>query len=251
MSLFRGVAVLLTFLGFLMMGLFSDMYGVRFYRFVPKDVLALIVINNPPSNLEFLNQTRLTSWFDVDPEGIRKRVPKRLREQISLLFQQDLESAWLLIHGATLRSTGAWRLHFSIFLIPRPRHREAVELRIELAVQDLFGVNEIKRSQYNNFQVYRGNQEGEILYKLQDRDFILISNSNEGWQKTLRTTLGKDANLGENTSFQWIKTRLRLDSGLFVYFRGDQLFPFLPEFGYSIYFNENQIRDDYYAVGVH
>lgn len=251
MSLFRAVAVLLSFLGFLMMGLFSDMYGVRFDRFVPRDVLALIVINNPPSNLEFLNQTRLTNWFDVTPEGIRKRVPERLREQISLLFQRDLASAWLLIHGATRRPTGSWRLHFSVFLIPRPRHREAVELRIELAVQDVFGVNEMKIFRNTNFQIYRGNQEGEILYKLQDRDFILISNSTEGWQKTLRATLGKDANLGENTSFQWIKTRLRLDSGLFVYFRGDQLFPFLPEFGYSIYFNEDQIRDEYYEVEDH
>jgi len=79
-------------------------------------------------------------------------------------------------------------------------------------------------------------------------DFLLISNSEEGWQKTLRTIAGEEASLAEMTSFRRVQNHLRIDEGLFLYFKANRLFPLFPEFGYLIRWNQEEISEDYYEI---
>ena len=219
-----------------------------FEQSVPQDILGLIVITHPPTNLDFLEHTRLRNWFDLASENLRGRIPEEVREQVVSLFTDDVESVWFFIHHLDRQANGSWRIHFTALLQPRPFHGRALELRIELAVQNTFGAAQTNVLDYQNIRVYTGSESGQILYQVQMPDFLLISNSEEGWQKTLRTTVGTEPSLTESGSFRRIKSHLRINSGLFLYFKANQLFPLLPEFGYLIQWQKGEFSEDYYQV---
>ncbi len=220
-----------------------------FEQSVPQDILGLIVITHPPTNLDFLEHARLRNWFELASENLRGRIPEEVREQVVSLFTDDVESLWFFIHHLDRQANGSWRIHFTALLRPRPLHGRALELRIELAVQNAFGAAQTDVLDYQNVRVYTGSESGQILYQVQMPDFLLVSNSEEGWQKTLRTTAGTEASLAESSSFRRIKSHLRIDAGLFLYLKANRLFPLLPEFGYLIRWQEGELSEDYYQIG--
>ena len=79
-------------------------------------------------------------------------------------------------------------------------------------------------------------------------DYLLVSNSSEGWQKTLRTALGQEENLSQDPSFQRVKNHLGVNEGLFLYLRANRLVPLLPDFGYLIRWQAGQFSEQYYEV---
>ena len=219
-----------------------------FEQSVPQDILGLIVMTHPPTNLDFLEETRLRNWFDLAGESLRGSIPEEVREQVVSLFTDDVESLWFFIHHLDRQPNGAWRIHFTALLKPRPLHGRALELRIELAVQNAFGAAQTDVLDYENIRVYRGGEAGQVLYQVQMPDFLLVSNSEEGWQKTLRTAAGTEASLAESGSFRRVKSHLRINAGLFLYFRANRLFPLFPEFGYLIRWQKGEFSEDYYQV---
>ena len=221
---------------------------VSLEHLIPKDILGLIVVRNPPSDLESLRNTQLLNWLQEGVHQLRERVPDRLAGEIYTLFRADLESTWIVIHQATPKPEGSWRIHFSALLVPRRNHGEAVALRTELAVRNVFGAAQTRVLQRDNIRIYRGSEPGQILYQIQLPDLTLISNNEKGWQQTLRATVGREPTLADDVSFQRVKNHLPLDGGLFLYFRANLLFPLFPEFGYLIRWNEDQVSDQYYQV---
>ena len=221
----------------------------KFQQSIPGDVLGLIVITDPPTSLDFLKQTRLGRWFDLASEDLPERIPDKVREQVVSLFTQDVESLWFFIHQLVRQTNGSWRIHFTALLRPRPLHRRALELRIELAVQDLFGTTQTEILKVQNILVYTGSEPGQILYQVPMPDFLLLSNSKEGWQKTLRTSAGEGASLAESVTFRRITSHLKIDDGLFLYSKANRLFPLFPEFGYLIRWQNGEFFEDYYEIG--
>lgn len=219
-----------------------------FERVVPQDILGLVVIASLPTSLDFLDQIRLRRWFDVDPRGLLERLPNEMRGQLVSLFAHEVKSVWLFIHHLARQENGSWRIHFTALLIPHPLQRRALERSIEMVVTNIFEEEHLKTLEYENVRIYKGREPGQILYQVQMRDFLLISNSPEGWQKTLRVAAGQEKSLAEHASFRRIKNHLRIDDGLFLYFRANRLFPLLPEFGYLIRWKGGRLSESYYEV---
>ncbi len=115
-------------------------------------------------------------------------------------------------------------------------------------VKDIFGAAQTQTSEPQNDRITRGSEPGQILYQVQMPDFLLISNSEEGWQKTLRTIAGEEASLAERPSFRRVRSHLRMDEGRFLYFKANRLFPLFPEFGYLIRWHQAEISEDYYEI---
>ncbi len=219
-----------------------------FEQFVPQDILGLIVMTQPPTHLDFLEHSSLGRWFDLFSQDLDERIPGEVREQVVSLFNDELEDVWILIHHLEGRSEGSWRIHFTGLLKPRPLQRQALELRIERIVKDIFGGAQTQTSEHQNVLIYRGSEPGQILYQVQMPDFLLISNSEAGRQKTLRTIVGEEASLAETISFRRVQSHLRMDEGLFLYFKANRLFPLFPEFGYLIRWHQEEFSEEYYEV---
>ncbi len=249
MRLLIAIGLLLCQLSLGIIWLLRPVQKGTFEQSVPQDILGLIVITDPPTNLDFLEHSRLRNWFDLASENLRGSIPEEVREQAVSLFTDDVESLWFFVHHLERQANGSWRIHFTALLRPRPLHGQALELRIELAVQNTFGAAQTDVLDYENIRVYKGGESGQILYQVQMPDFLLLSNSEEGWQKTLRTTAGTEASLAESGSFRRIKSHLRINAGLFLYFKADRLFPLLPEFGYLIRWQKGEFSEDYYQIG--
>jgi hypothetical protein len=246
MRLFVGLVLLLCQLSLGLIWLLQPVQRSSFERFVPQDILGLMVLTHPPSRLDFLEGSSLGRWFDLGSEDLEESIPDAVREQVVPLFRDELESVWLLIHHLEGKPEGSWRIHFTGLLKPQPFQRPALELRIERAVKDIFGGAQI--SEHQNVRLYRGSEPGHVLYQVEMPDFLLISNSEEGWQKTLRTIAGEEASLAETASFRRVQSHLRMDGGLFLYFKANRLFPLFPEFGYLIRWHQEEFSEDYYEI---
>lgn len=219
-----------------------------FERFVPQDILALMVLTHAPTSLDFMEQSSLGRWFDLGVQDWGGRVPPELQEQVIPLFRDEIDDLWLLIHHMEGRPGGSWRIHFTGLLKPQPFQLPALELRIERVVKDIFGSAQTQTSQRENVRIYRGSEPGQILYQILMPDFLLISNSEEGWQKTLRTIAGEETSLAEQASFRRVQSHLRIEDGLFLYFKADRLFPLFPEFGYLMRWHQEEFSEDYYEI---
>ncbi len=248
MRLFMVVMLLLCQLSLSLIWLLQPEQRSAYEQFVPQDILGLMVLTHPPTGLDFLEHSSLGRWFDMVSQDLEERIPDEVREQVVSLFKDELEDVWLLIHHLEGQPEGSWRIHFTGLLKPRPLQRRALEFRIERVVKDIFGAAQTQTSEHQNVRIYRGSEPGQILYQVQMPDFLLISNSEEGWQKTLRTIAGEEASLAEMTSFRRVRSHLRMDEGLFLYFKANRLFPLFPEFGYLIRWLQEEISEDYYEI---
>ncbi len=248
MRLFMVIVLLLCQLSLSLIGLLQPELRSAFEQFVPQDILGLMVLTHPPSRLDFLEHSSLGRWFDLVAQDLEERIPDEVREQVVSLFRDELENVWLLIHHLEGRPEGSWRIHFTGLLKPRPFQLRALEFRIEQVVKDIFGGAQTQTLEHQNARLYRGSEPGQILYQVRMPDFLLISNSEEGWQKTLRTIAGEEASLAEMTSFRRVQSHLRIDEGLFLYFKANRLFPLFPEFGYLIRWHQEEFSEDYYQI---
>ena len=246
MRLFMVIVLLLCQLSLSLIWFLQPEQRSIFEQFVPQDVLGLMVLTHLPSRLDFLEQSSLGRWFDLVSQDLEERIPDEVREEVVPLFKEELENVWLLIHHLEGKPEGSWRIHFTGLLKPRPFQRPALENRIERVVKDIFG--DVQTSEHQNVRLYRGSEPGQVLYQVQMPDFLLISNSEEGWQKTLRTIAGEEASLAETDSFRRVQSHLRVDDGLFLYFKANRIFPLFPEFGYLIRWHQEEFSEAYYEI---
>jgi hypothetical protein len=221
--------------------------GYRFERLVPSDVLALLVIRQPPPDLDFLKEARLRQWIDIDVEGLRQRMPPQLRGEIGKLFHDDLDTAWILIHGFT-QTKDAWKPQFTVVLVPKPFHGELVELRTELLAIKLLGGSDALVAEQGSIKVYYQKTGGRSLYRAAMPGFLLISNTEEGLQKTLRCFSGLDPSVAGSLPFRRVQAHLRMNDGFFLYVNSAELFPLLPQFGYSLSWSQGELFDKFYVV---
>ena len=242
------IAIVLCQLSLSLIWLLQPEQRSAFEQFVPQDVLGLMVMTHPPTDLDFLEQSSLGRWFDLVSQDLDEKIPDEVREQVVPLFQDELESVWLLIHHLEGQPEGSWRIHFTGLLKPRPLQRLALELRIEQVVKDIFGGAQTETLEHQSVLIYRGNEPGQVLYQVQMPGFLLVSNSEEGWQKTVRTIAGEEASLAERTSFRRVQSHIRIDDGLFLYFKANRIFPLFPEFGYLIRWHQEEFSEDYYEI---
>ena len=243
------VSLGLCLLSVVLIGLLEPTDTSTFEKVVPGDILALVVVTSPPASLDFLDQVQLRQWLDLDAQTVLEHVPEQLRDPLLSLFVGEAKSVWLFVHGLTQQENEAWRIHFTALLVPRSPHPpQVLELPIEAAVMSLFGAENVETSQYENVLIYSGKEPGQVLYQVRMPDYLLVSNSSEGWQKTLLTATGQETSLFQDPSFQRVKSHLRIDGGLFLYFRVNRLFPLLPEFGYLIRWRAGRFSEQYYEV---
>jgi len=221
--------------------------GYRFERLVPSDVLALLVIRQPPPDLDFLKEARLRQWIDIDVEALRQRVPPEVRAEIGKLFQSDLDAAWILVHAFS-QTKDAWKPQFTLVLVPKPFHAELVELRTELLAIKLLGGSEALVAEQGPIKVYYTKTGGRSLYRARMPGFLLISNTEEGLRKTLRCFSGFDRNIAGSLPFRRVQAHLRVNDGFFLYVNSAELFPLLPQFGYSLRWERGEMFDKFYVV---
>jgi hypothetical protein len=215
---------------------------------VPHDVLGLVVLNNVPPNLDFLDRLPLDHWVDVEIESLREKIPEELREEFSALMAGDLQSAWIILHRLDHRPEGTWRIHFSALLVPKPLRLDALGERTESAALRLFGAERTFKLERENISFYRGAGPGQVLYQVRMPQFLIVSNSSEGLPQVLDTLFGKRASLADNPSFQRIKNRLRSSRGAFVYFDAGRILPVFPAVGYSLRWEGQRVYDQFYLA---
>lgn len=215
---------------------------------VPHDVLGLIVLNDMPPDLDFLDRLPLNHWVDIEAEALRAKIPVEVREEFGALMNTDLQSAWIIIHHLDHRPDGAWRVHFSALLLPKPLRLDALADKTRSAALRLFGPNETLKLERENITFYRGAAPGQMLYQVRLPKFLVVSNSSEGLPQLLDTLFGKRASLAENASFQRIKNRLRTNQGAFVYFNAGRILPIFPAVGYSLRWEGQRVYDQFYQT---
>jgi len=220
--------------------------GYRFERLVPSDVLALLIIRQPPANLDFLKEARLQQWIDVDVEALRRRISPEVRTEIENLFQADLDTAWVLVHSFSQKKD-TWKPQFTLVLVPKPFHAELVELRAELLAIKLLGGSEALVAEQGPIRVYY-KKTGGSLYRARMPGFLLISNTEEGLRKTLRCFSGFDPSIARSLPFRRVQAHLPVRQGFFLYVNSAELFPVLPQFGYSLTWAEGEMFDKFYVV---
>jgi hypothetical protein len=239
-------AVLLLSLSLFLQSLPKPEYS--FEALVPSDVLALAILDKPPASFDFLDHANVTQWVDIDLQAARERIPEEVRTEAASLFQQDLESAWLLIHSIE-QHQDAWRPNFTLVLVPKRFHAELLELRAELITIKVLGKGQAVVLDEGEIRVYRGGEEsGRVLYRVRMPGFLLISNSWEGLGKTLQVFARRQPSLASRTAFQRVKAHLGLRRGLFLYVDSSRVFPLLPQFGYGIKWNGGEIQDKFYMT---
>jgi len=221
--------------------------GYRFERLVPSDVLALLVIRQPPADLDFLKEAKLRQWIDIDVEALRQRIPMDVRKEIENLFQDDVDTVWVLVHAFS-QSKDAWKPQFTMVLVPRPFHAELVELRAELLTIKLLGGSEALVAEQGPIRAYYQKAGGRSLYRARMPGFLLISNTEEGLRKTLRCFSGFDPSIAESLPFRRVQAHLRVNDGFFLYVNSAELFPLLPQFGYSLTWAHGEMFDKFYVV---
>jgi hypothetical protein len=232
-----------------LLGLLQFADSSAFEQVVPGDILALVVVTNPPASLDFLDQAQLRQWLDLDSQTVLENIPEQLQGPLLSLFVGEAKSVWIFVHHLARQENESWRIHFTALLVPRsPQRPQALELPIEAAVKSLFGAENLETSEHQNILIYSGREPGQILYQMRMPDYLLVSNSFEGFQKTLQTATGKETGLSSDPSFQRVKNHLRIDEGLFLYFRANRIFPLLPEFGYLIRWQAGQFSEQYYEI---
>ena len=213
---------------------------------VPEDALGLLVIDHPPANLDFLDEGTLGN-LGLDIQSLRQRLASELGTELRVLFLEDLENLWFIIHGLEHRETGAWKVQFTALLTPRALRTELVKLRVEAAVRNIFG-SPTKVLDREDIRVYSGSGTGQILYQVLLPGVLVISNSERGWKKTLRTAAGKELSLAKNFSFRRVKNHLPIDAGVFIYVNAKKILPLLPSFAYALHQSRGEWREKYYQV---
>ena len=215
---------------------------------VPHDVLGLLILNPPIPDLTQLRSTRAAAWLEWGKESIQEGSVWPGEGIVKPLLDRHIERAYILLHGLEPRTNQTYRMHVTALLVPKPFHGRALELAVRLALNALFASREAFPAEAGSVSVYRGAKREQLVYQVRMPRFLLLSNSLEGWRKTLRTGDGQLPDLRESTTFRRIQAYLPWRQGVFLYVDGRRILPLLPTFGYSVRWQEERLRDDWYAV---
>ncbi len=234
----------------LLLGLWWQLTRVdepAFDHLIPADAVGVLVINCFPDSLDFVSQTRLGEWVEIDL-GTRPEVRELYESGLVEDIKESVETVWLCIHGIRPSESSSYRIDFSAFLAPRPGRGANLERIIEDAVIDRFGEEKTSVLEEDEVRIFRGEEKSHLFYLKRTDNFLAISNTQDGW---LQCTLAQNRsipNLAESSGYRRILEHLDSKSDLFLYFGGSRSFSFLPEFGYSVDIEGTEVRDSYYEV---
>ena len=79
-----------------------------FDQIIPDDILALVVLSNPPSNWDFLGQTKLKQWLDLNHEAFFGNMSDQLEDPLLLQFVREVESIWFFVHRLSQQQVIHW-----------------------------------------------------------------------------------------------------------------------------------------------
>lgn len=210
---------------------------------VPASLLGMVVINDFPESLDFLPQTKLGEWLDLDPEEIQQR----LAVETFAALQRSVDRAVLAVHTLEQKENGALRPHFTAFLWPMPCQTTILEKWIRGEVMKRFG-SSTRISEEGTAQVIRGSRPGQVLFLAREKGWLMVSNSESGWKDVLLTLADRAPSLAAKSSFKGIQSEIGPCGDLFFYYSGEGLDYLLPEFGYSVMIDGEVVTDNYWEV---
>jgi len=234
----------------LLLGLWWQLTTVdepEFDHFIPASAAGVLVVNRFPDSLEFVSQTRLGEWVEIDL-GTRPEVRELYESGLVEEIRRSVETVWLCIHTVSPSESSSYRIDFSAFLTPVPGRGANLEQLIEDAVIDRFGEEKTTVLEEDQVRILQGEEKGHIFYLKRAESFLALSNSQDGW---LQCTLAQNRSvpsLAESPGYERILEHLDSRSDLFLYFGGSRSFSFLPEFGYTVDLEGAEVRDSYYEV---
>lgn len=220
---------------------------VEFERLIPADILAVLVINRFPNSLDFVEQTRLRDWIEIDLND-RPEIRELYDSDLFETMRRDVENMWLCLHGISLSEGGAYRIDFTAYVMPKKGLGQHLVQVIETAVVARFGSDGTSLLEEDEVRSFRGEQKGHIFYLKQTEGFLAMSNTEAGWLQCSLAQGKQIPSLSESPSYRRIVENLDLDSDLFLYFRGSRALISLPGFGYTVDIEENSVRDAYYEI---
>lgn len=216
-------------------------------KMIAGDVLGMLLVREFPDSLEYLDQTRLGRWLELKSEDLREEIPESIRWRISELLDRTLQSAGFALHNLEKKENGAWRVHFTAFLMPYAGQEDSLGEALEYWVEHVFGTPEFEVFREGEMRIYRGQDPGEMLYRLDRPEFLLISNSEEGWEKTLETLSGRIPSLYDQISYRKISMEAGENYSVFLYLRAGEILSLAPEFGYAVKWNDGAVKDRYFG----
>jgi hypothetical protein len=234
----------------LLLGLWWLLNGVDepgFNHFIPADAFGVLIINRFPDSLDFVSQTRLGEWVEIDL-GTRPELRDLYESGLVDNIRESGESVWLCVHGIRPSEGGSYRIDFTAFMTLHQGRGEYLEQIIEEAVIDHFGREETLVLDEDGVRILRGDEKGHIFYLSRTASFLTISNTREGWTQVTLARNRTIPSLAESPGYQQIVERLDSSADLFLYFGGARSFSFLPEFGYTIDIDGTEVRDSYFEV---
>jgi hypothetical protein len=207
---------------------------------VPASLLVMLVINDFPESMDFLPQTKLGEWLDIDPEEIQSR----LAVDSLAALKESVDRAVLAVHTLEKKESGAFRPHFTSFIWPKAGQTATLETWIRGEVLKRFGSG-TRISEEATAQVIRGSQPGQVLFLSKEKGWLMASNSEFGWKEVQLTLADRAPSLATKTSFQDIQSQIGPFGDLFFYFSGKSSEYLLPEFGYSVMIDGEVVTDSY------
>ena len=215
---------------------------------VPADLAGLVMVNRFPDSLDFLPQTRLGEWLNDDAGLFKARLAEQAEGEWFSVLKESLERACLVVHTLEQKESGAYRPHVTAYLWPLSGRSAAVEEWIQTKVVERFGVDRTTIVQEGAVRVFRGEAVGEVLYLSHERGYLIVSNSESGWKNVQLALAGRAPNLGERRSYKDVRSRIDQGIDLFFYFSGAAAHSLLPEFGYGVRVDKDQVTDLYWEV---
>lgn len=241
-----GVIVLLLLAGLLWWLLPSPSGVEPIDTLVPNNVLALILIRDVPGSLDQLRETQLAQWVNPYLEKIRGRITEEELEEYLTLFRENLLQASGVVHSFRRKESGSFRIDFTLFLHPKKGRGSGLARYVEEWGHRIFGV-QAQTLEEGPVRILKGSEEGQILYMVQMPERLVVSNTGAGWEQTLQTLRQERPSLAEDSDFQKVRHALH-ETEIFLYFRGPDVLPILPEFGYGIDLDDEISTDRYYAL---
>jgi len=212
---------------------------------IPADALLYAAVNRFPADLEQMKGSRILDFLDLSEEDL-----ENLRAEFDLTgiyakVRGHVKRTWICIHGLRRKSSGSYRIEFSVWIQPVPGSRRLVRETALQAVLNRFGKRTSRVVHSPDAVIVRGRETGQVLYCKDLPATLYFSNSRTAWEEFNVRLKEEVRKLQDSSRFQSILRHLPENPDILVYFRGAGI---LPEFGYAAVFSENGVRDFYYSV---
>jgi hypothetical protein len=238
------VALVLTLLALLWYFFASSDAG--YSASIPADSLGVVIVNEFPDSLQFLENSNVSEWLEIDAGQVRDRLA--VSEPFLSYFQKNVRRMWICLHQLEQKDRGTFRIHFSAFVNVRRSQSKSFEQWLAESVTKAFGEGKTEIIRRQMVTTFRGEEPGHLLYHSVRPDCHVLSNSEEGWRALQQVEAGAKMGLSDLSGFQAVAAEIGLQRDVVVYFRGAGVRWLLPEFGYGLDFEGNQVSDDYFEV---